>query len=109
MVDRTTSLDETLALALKLSPLDKVRLLERIASSLEKEMIEPASTPDLEMTPTWTDEEIRELLAVKRITPAELVAWLNTNPPAQAWGDLKDDEDAADYIHRLRHSFIRRT
>ncbi len=38
MSDKTQSLDAALALALKLSPVDKVRLLERVASTLEHEM-----------------------------------------------------------------------
>ena len=43
MNDRTQSLDAVLALALKLSPVDKVRLLERVASTLEHEMTQRRS------------------------------------------------------------------
>ncbi len=51
----------------------------------------------------WTEEEISEILKPKRKTFRELLAWLNTNPPSEPWGDLRDDESAGDYIHRMRH------
>lgn len=35
-------------------------------------------------------------------TFAELAAWLEVNPPGESWGDIKDDEDAAEYVHRMR-------
>lgn len=35
-------------------------------------------------------------------TFAELAAWLEDNPPGESWSDIKDDEDAADYVHRMR-------
>ncbi|MEO8392862.1 MAG: hypothetical protein ABI700_07705 [Chloroflexota bacterium] len=38
-------LDEALALALKLSPKERIRLIERVASSVEQE-IEPASSTE---------------------------------------------------------------
>src|SRR5688572_20372640 len=47
----------------------------------------------------WTDEEIRELMSPKRNTIEELVAWLDANPPTDSWGDLRDDDDTAEYIH----------
>ena len=50
----------------------------------------------------WTEDEIRELIKPKRKTFRELVEWLDTNPPSELWADLKDDEDAGEYIHRMR-------
>jgi hypothetical protein len=41
---------------------------------------------------------------VPPMTPAELVAWLEANPPSERWGDLRDDEDASEYIHRTRRN-----
>ena len=40
-MSETTLLDDTLALALKLSPKERIQLIERVASSVERE-IEPA-------------------------------------------------------------------
>lgn len=45
-----------------------------------------------------------KLSGLPRMTPAELVAWLDANPPTEPWGDLRDDEDAAEYVHRMRHN-----
>jgi hypothetical protein len=50
----------------------------------------------------WTEDEIRELIKPKRQTFRELVAWLDKNPSSELWGDMRDDESAADYIHRVR-------
>jgi hypothetical protein len=51
---------------------------------------------------SWTEEEIRELMSPKRKTFRELVEWLDANPPTDSWADLRDNEDGADYIHRMR-------
>jgi len=45
MADQTQSLDEVMALAANLSPLDKVRLLERLASTLERDLTGSKPTP----------------------------------------------------------------
>jgi hypothetical protein len=50
----------------------------------------------------WTDEEIRQLMARKPKPRAEFIAWLDANPPEEPWGDLKDNEDASEYVHRMR-------
>ena len=36
------------------------------------------------------------------MTFKELAAWLNANPASEPWGDLRDDEDAGEYVHRMR-------
>jgi hypothetical protein len=51
-----------------------------------------------------TIEADKGLNDLPRMTPADLVAWLDANPPTEPWGDLRDDEDAAEYVHRMRHS-----
>ncbi len=43
MESKPQPFDKVLALALKLSPIDKVRLLERIASTLEREITQSSS------------------------------------------------------------------
>lgn len=51
----------------------------------------------------WTEEELQAILDAAPKTPQELVNWLaNTPPPAEQWGNLPDDADAADYVHWMR-------
>lgn len=61
----------------------------------------PSAASDWEEQP-WTDKELQELLHPKPSSFAQLLAWLDTNLPTQPWTDLKDDEDAAEYVHKLR-------
>lgn len=49
MSNTTPSLDEVFALALELSPIDKVRLLERIASTLEQELSEDSAEAEIDV------------------------------------------------------------
>lgn len=51
----------------------------------------------------WTKEEIERLMTLKPMPRDEFLAWLDANPPTETWADLRDDEDAAEYIHRMRH------
>jgi hypothetical protein len=51
---------------------------------------------------TWTDEEIRQFMTHEPLPRAEFIAWLAVNPPDETWGDLQADEDAGDYVHRMR-------
>lgn len=39
-------------------------------------------------------------------TFAELAAWLDEHPPEEPWGDIEDDENAADYVHRMRRQTV---
>jgi len=57
---------------------------------------------------SWTDEEIQNILSpeVPRTTIQEMLAWLEANPPTEPWGDMRDDEDAGDYVHRMRRADI---
>ncbi len=64
-------------------------------------LAQPEGETDWEHQP-WTDDEIRELMTPKPRTGAEIAAWLEANPPAEPWGDLRDDEDAAEYVQRMR-------
>lgn len=45
MVDKLASLDEVVAAALRLSPLEKVRLLERVVSTLESDVASAEKKP----------------------------------------------------------------
>jgi hypothetical protein len=62
---------------------------------------EASSAEDWEHQP-WTDDEIRDMLTPKRKSFKEVADWLEANPPTEPWGDLRDDEDAAEYVHRMR-------
>jgi hypothetical protein len=92
MAKQTTTFDEAVSVASGLSPLDKVRLMERLAAMLED---------DLSVAAGESPESLEETLP-RRLTFKELAAWLDANPPDEPWGDLKDDEDAGDYVHRMR-------
>jgi len=81
MAKPAVSFDEALSAASGLSPLDKVRLMERLAAMLENDL-------------TSQHE--------KKMTFKELADWLEAHPPEEPWGDLKDDEDAGEYVHRMR-------
>ncbi len=105
MVAKPIDLDEALALALRLSPLDRVRLVERVMSTLEREFAPPtppAAEFPLNTSPAYTEDELRELMNAPRLTPAELFGWLEANPTSEPWGDLRDDEDAGEYVHQMR-------
>jgi hypothetical protein len=106
MVAKRVQLEDAWELAARLSALDRIRLLERIASTLEQDMAAQAEPEtgrqhEVEIPATWTDEEVDRLLSMKPMPRAEFLVWLNEQPPEQ-WGDLRDDEDAAEYIHRMR-------
>lgn len=58
MVDHISPLDEALALAEKLSPLDKVRLLEKLASTLESDLAETQKEPLESLYGLWSDLNI---------------------------------------------------
>ncbi|MHB8624984.1 MAG: hypothetical protein ACYDBJ_09305 [Aggregatilineales bacterium] len=45
MVDKLIGLDEVVAAALRLSPVEKVRLVERVVSTLESDVIIPEQKP----------------------------------------------------------------
>jgi len=92
MTKQTTPFDEAVSVVSGLSPLDKARLMERLASMLENDLSVAAGE----------SLEPREETPPRPLTFQELVAWLDTNPPEEPWGDLRDDEDAADYVHRMR-------
>ncbi len=62
---------------------------------------EPEKSADWENQP-WTDEEIKELMTLKPMPMDEFLAWLDANQSVEPWGDIRDDEDAGDYVHRMR-------
>jgi hypothetical protein len=92
MAKRAVSFEEAVSTVSRLTPLEKVRLMEKLASMLESEI--SASTVE--------SRESAEDSGAKKMTFQELAVWLNENPPTEPWGDLKDDEDAGDYVHRMR-------
>jgi hypothetical protein len=63
-----TTLEEALAVALKLSPRDKVRLVERVVSTLEREVTDSPQTPRrsffgllAEFGPAPSEEDFEEI------------------------------------------------
>jgi hypothetical protein len=90
MTNQATTFDEAVSIISGLSPLDRVRLLERLASMLENDLSVSAGTNAFEESPP------------AKTSFAELAAWLESHPAEEPWGDLNDDEDAADYVHRMR-------
>jgi hypothetical protein len=86
----TTTFDHAISVVSTLSPLDKVRLMERLALMLEHDLSGAAG----------------ELSEARPMTLQELVGWLDANLPDEPWGDLRDDEDAGEYIHRMRRQTV---
>jgi hypothetical protein len=52
-MDSMTTLDEVLVLAGKLSPVDKVRLIEQIAPQIERELQTARNTPRKSLRGIW--------------------------------------------------------
>ena len=64
-MERVVTLEEALDLVKHLSPLDKARLIERIAPDIERELMVTRSTPRKSLRGLWrgldiTEEEIAE-------------------------------------------------
>jgi hypothetical protein len=76
MDNKPLELEEVAALAMNLSPLDKVRLLERLASTLEHDL---ASSQDTEPLPSlyglWADLQVD--VSVEDIDEARREMWGN--------------------------------
>ncbi|MBN1679159.1 MAG: hypothetical protein JW966_02630 [Anaerolineae bacterium] len=92
MTKRATNFDEAVMVVSELSALDRIRLLEKLASMLEH---------DLSIAGVESVEALPDSPTTKP-SFAELADWLGTNPPEEPWGDINEDEDAADYVHRMR-------
>jgi len=58
MIDKTSPFEEALALVDKLSALDKVRLLEKLASTLEQDLTEIQPEPLESLYGLWADLNI---------------------------------------------------
>lgn len=56
--EKTPALAQALDLALNLSPLDKVRLVEQLMATLEQELAEPAKKPRPSLYGLWADLQI---------------------------------------------------
>jgi hypothetical protein len=70
-----TTVDEVLDLAQRLSPLDRVRLVERIASGLERDLSAPQPTPRRSLRGLWAD--LGPAPSAEEIDEARREAWAN--------------------------------
>ncbi len=74
MERKPPAFDKVLAMALKLSPIDRVRLLERIASTLEREFAPDTPEEAADFRAAW-DEAMTD----------------QTYPVSTLWDDIDDD------------------
>ena len=58
MMDATINLDYVVGLAKQLSPLDKVRLIERIAPTITEELQEKSPLPRKSLRGLWEEIEV---------------------------------------------------
>lgn len=75
-----TTLDEVLALALKLAPAERLRLIEKVASSVEREFATDASEEEADFDPVEAFTEGWQDILAGRTYPAESL-----------WEDLDDE------------------
>lgn len=87
--------DEVMEKALRLSPAEQARLMERLAVSVRAVLDTDTMTETLEAT--WTPEDIAELMKVEPLPPAEVVALglLGT------WADL-GITDGAEWVNEQK-------
>jgi hypothetical protein len=60
MSEKATDLTQAVALALALSPLDKVRLVERVMATLENDLSEGDKQPRRSLYGLWSDVSVSE-------------------------------------------------
>jgi hypothetical protein len=87
MTDASITLQQVLDLARKLTPLDKIRLIEGVAPDLETFLSDTDRTPS------------------SGGTLGDLVE----SPLCGLWGDRTDIEDSVQFAHQLRTQAERRT
>jgi len=83
-MSETTLLDDTLALALKLSPKERIRLIEQVASSVEREIESVPAQPE-------QSEEHWGQALVNLIKSLDLSEW-----------EAMDIDDPVEWVKRLR-------
>ena len=86
MTGKIVQLEEALSLALSLSPLDRLKLVERIVSSVESDMSTGQQSATSAPVGTWG---------------AEVVALLNQLDLTE-WEQM-DIPDVGNWVHQLRH------
>lgn len=86
-MDVTITLNEVLKLALKLSPKDRLQLIERVASSVEKEIEAPATTEPVSEEEHWG----RNL--VNLIKSLDMSEW-----------ETMEIDDVVEWVRELRRS-----
>jgi hypothetical protein len=64
--------------------------------------------PDHETGPEAprTDEEVQALMSRPPMPRDEFLTWLAATPPDEPWGDLANDDDAAEYVHERRQRSV---
>ncbi len=58
MSDRVTGFEQTVAIALNLSPLQKVRLVEQVMATLEKDLATSPKKPKRSLYGLWSDVRV---------------------------------------------------
>ena len=75
MPENTTTLEEVAPLALRLSPVDKARLIERIASDLQRDVAMSRATPRRSLYGLWA--HLGPAPSAEEIDEARREAWAN--------------------------------
>lgn len=73
MSDQVTELEQVVALAANLSPLDKVRLVEQVMAALESHLAETDKKPKKSLYGLWSDVSI----SAEDIDEARREMWAN--------------------------------
>jgi hypothetical protein len=83
--------------ALKLSPFERMAMIEELAASFKDELATSSELPSEEDRPPFTAEELAELTKVEPLPPAEVVALglLGT------WADM-GIEDGAEWVNQQK-------
>jgi hypothetical protein len=75
MSDQQAALDEVVTQARRLSPLDKIRLVERLMAELERDLAESSPAPSRSLYGIWSD--LGPAPSAAEIDEARREAWAN--------------------------------
>ncbi len=84
------TVDELIRMAIRLSPAEKARLLQRVAASISQDLSAVETGEE-----SWTEEELAELMRVEPLTGAEIVA-------AGLLGGWEDIQNGAEWVNEQK-------